>query len=82
MARAVLFAVGYPVAIAVIARFVLVVRERRWRWLAAHHAAVLAIIVGWAIRGSAFGAAVNSAWLVVSSTWYALGRPRRPGPGT
>ena len=71
--EAVLFGVGYPVAVGVIARFVPVVRERRWRWLAAHHAGVLAIVAGWALRGEASAAAANASWLVASSLWYALG---------
>ncbi|HEV2810895.1 MAG TPA: hypothetical protein VGV93_10935, partial [Acidimicrobiales bacterium] len=67
------FGVGYPVAIGVIARFVPVVRERRWRWLAAHHAGVLAIVAGWGLRGEALTAAFNASWLAASSLWYAVG---------
>ncbi len=66
--------VGYPVSLVVIARWVLVVRERRWRWFAAHQAAVVAIVAGWLLRGSRGAAAVNGTWLVVSTAWYALGR--------
>ena len=69
-----LFVVGYPVAIVVIARWVPVVRERRTGWFAAHAAAVVAIIVGWALRRPA-ATVPNIAWLVASTIWYRPGRP-------
>ena len=75
--RIALFAFGYPAAVAVAARFVPVVRERRWRWLALHHAGMAAIVAGWATGGNLPAAAVNSAWLATSSAWYALGGRRR-----
>jgi hypothetical protein len=71
--EAVLLGVGYPLSIGVIARFLPVVRQRRWRWLAAHHLGVAAIVTGWALRGQASAAAVNASWLAASSLWYALG---------
>ena len=74
----VLFGVGYPVAIGVIARFVPVVRQRRWPWLAVHHAGVVAVVAGWALRGEAFAATINASWLAASSLWYALGGKDRP----
>jgi hypothetical protein len=74
-----LFGLGYPVAIAVVSRFVPVVRERRWRWLAAHHVGVAAIIAAWATRRESVPVVVNSTWLVASSAWYVLGaRLSRP----
>jgi len=73
-ARTALLAAGYPLAVGVLARFPAVVRERRWRWLAAHHLGVGAIVAGWALRGRPSAAAVNVAWLVASSAWYAAGR--------
>ena len=80
-----LFGFGYPTSIVVISRFVPVVRERRWRWLAAHHLGMVAIVAGCVSRGTTSGALVNGAWLVVSSAWYAAGgrrslsaRPARP----
>ena len=73
-AQLALFGFGYPASIAVVTRFVPVVRERRWRWLAVHHMGVVALIVAWATRREAVGVAVNSIWLVVSSAWYVLGR--------
>lgn len=75
-----LLAAGYPVSLVVIARWVPVVRERRTAWLLAHHAAVVAIIVGWALRRPV-AVAPNAVWLVVSTAWYGLGgRRSRPEP--
>ena len=68
-----LLGAGYPVAAVVVVRFVPVVRERRWRWLVAHHAGVVAIVAGWATMGKAVPAALNAGWLGVSSLWYARG---------
>ena len=78
-----LFAVGYPAAVVVIARFVPVVRERRLRWLAVHHAGMAAIIAGYAVKGTPSAAAINAAWLAGSTAWYAAGgrrSSRRPAP--
>ena len=78
-AQIVLFGLGYPVSVAVVSRFVPVVRERRWRWLAVHHAGVAAIIAAWATRRESVPVALNSTWLVASSAWYVLGgRVSRP----
>lgn len=74
-----LLGVGYATSVAVLTRFVPVVRERRWRWLAVHHLGVSAIVCGWVLRRATAAAAVNAAWLVVSSAWYVLGG-RRPTP--
>lgn len=73
---AALFVFGYPVSIAVILRFVPVVRERRVKWLVAHDAAVAAIVAGWALRRDWRAVAINSSWLVVANVWYALGGRR------
>jgi len=67
---------GYPVSLVVIARWVPVVRERRWRWFAAHQAGMAAIVVGWLLRGKAAPVALNGSWLVVASFWYGLGGRR------
>lgn len=75
--QAVLFGLGYPASIAVIVRFTAVVRERRWRWLLVHHAGVLAIIAGWALRRRGAGVALNGFWLVASSLWFGLAQRRR-----
>ena len=74
--RAVLFAIGYPVAIVVIVRFVPVVRQQRLRWFAAHEIAVLMIVTGWATDGNWQAVAINATWLVVAAVWY-LGAARR-----
>jgi len=71
-----LFAFGYPVSIVVILRFVPVVRERRWKWFAAHQLAVAAIVTGFVLKGDRRAVAVNSSWLAVSTVWYALGGRR------
>ena len=68
-----LFAFGYPVSIAVILRFVPVVRERRLKWLVAHDLAVAAIVTGWALKGDRRAVAINASWLFAATVWYALG---------
>lgn len=82
----VLLGAGYAASIAVIARFVPVVRERRWRWLVVHHLGVLAVAGGWWAKRRLPAAAVNLSWLFASSAWYVLGGRRRTpptsGPGT
>ncbi len=81
-AEVALFALGYPASIAVITRFVPVVRERRWTWLAVHHLGVAAIIAGWASKRTPAGVLGNAGWLVLSSLWYAAGgRRERAGAG-
>ncbi len=78
LVRALLFGFGYPVSIAVIARFVPVVRERRLRWLVIHHVAVAGIVLGWALDSNWLAAIINASWLISSTLWYALGcRDRR-----
>jgi len=72
-AQIALFGFGYPASIAVISRFVPVVRERRLSWLAVHHVALAAIIAAWATRREGVPVAVNSTWLLASSAWYVLG---------
>jgi hypothetical protein len=76
--RAVLFVIGYPVAIVVIIRFVPVVRRRRLRWFVAHEIAVSMIVSGWALDQDWQAVAINGTWLVVAAVWYVLGgrRPR------
>jgi hypothetical protein len=74
--RAVLFAIGYPVAIVVIIRFVPVVRQRRLRWFAAHEIAVSMIVIGWVTDHDWRAVAINGAWLVIAAVWYVLGGRR------
>lgn len=73
IARATLFAIGYPVSLVVIARWLPVVRERRVRWFVAHEVAVAAIVAGWALDDNQRAVAINGSWLVASAAWYALG---------
>ena len=74
-----LFAFGYPTSIVVILRFVPVVRERRWKWFAAHQLAVAATVTGWALKGDRRAVAINSSWFVVAAVWFAFGgRRARP----
>jgi hypothetical protein len=75
--RVLLFAFGYPVSIAVIARFVPVVRDRRLRWLVIHDAAVACIVLGWAFGSNWQAVVVNATWLTAATIWYVLGG-RRP----
>lgn len=70
-----LLVVGNIVAVAVIARWVPVVRERRTRWFVIHAAAMVAIIAGWALRRPA-AVPLNVVWLVASTVWYWLGGRR------
>ena len=72
-----LFAFGYPTSIAVILRFVPVVRERRLKWLVAHDLAVAAIVAGWALKGDRRAVAINASWLVAANVWYVIGGRRR-----
>ncbi|MGK2948257.1 MAG: hypothetical protein ACSLFP_06765 [Acidimicrobiales bacterium] len=65
-----LFAIGYPASIAVIVRWVPVVREQRWRWFWIHQAAVAAIVAGHALRDSAGGVIVNGTWFVAAAVWF------------
>lgn len=73
IAATALFVFGYPTSIAVIARFVPVVRERRIRWFVLHQVAVAAIVAGWAIRGRTSSVLVNGSWFVSATSWYVLG---------
>ncbi len=68
-----LLVAGYPVSIAVILRWLPVVRERRLAWFAAHEAAVAAIVAGWAIKGDTPSVLINSSWLATAAVWYAVG---------
>jgi hypothetical protein len=74
--RAVLFAIGYPVAIVVIVRFVPVVRERRIRWFVAHEVAVAMIVLGWALDEDWQAVAINGTWLVAAAVWYVAAASR------
>ena len=72
----VLLGVGYPAAVAVLVRWLPVVRERRWRWLAVHHLGMAAIVAGHLTARRPVAAALNGAWLAGASAWYAAGGRR------
>ncbi|MGQ0615519.1 MAG: hypothetical protein ACT4PW_00760 [Acidimicrobiia bacterium] len=67
--------VGYPISIALAARFVPIVRRRQLTQFLAHEAAVGAVVAGWMLRDRFSGVAVNGTWLVGAAVWYARGRP-------
>lgn len=71
-----LFVVGYPLSIAMLTRWVPIVREQRARWLVAHHVGVVCIVAGWAAKGDPAAIAVNSVWLASSTAWYVIGGRR------
>ena len=71
-----LLGAGYAASVAVLTRFVPVVRQRRWRWLVVHHLGVVSIIAGWAVRRQGPAVVVNSCWLALSTVWYLLGGRR------
>ena len=73
-----LFAVGYPVSVAVITRFVPVVRQRRVPWFAAHQLGVAAVVAGWAVERNWPSVAVNGAWLVTATAWWVRGGRSSP----
>jgi hypothetical protein len=74
----VLLALGYPVSVAMIARWIPIVRQRRTRQFALHQAGVGAIVAGWALRGRTQGVVVNGSWWVMAALWYlAAGRRSR-----
>ena len=73
-----LFVVGYPTAVAVIARWVPVVREQRTKWFLIHQAGVAAIVAGHALKDNGQGVLINGAWFVVAAAWYTvIPLPRR-----
>jgi hypothetical protein len=70
-----LFVFGYPTSIAVLARWIPVVRQQRTRWFVAHELAVGAIVAGWVLRHDTQAVTINASWLAVASAWYvAAGR--------
>ena len=70
-----LFVFGYPTSIAVLTRWLPVVRQRRTAWFVAHELAVAAIVAGWTLRRDPMAVAINATWLAVGTTWYvAAGR--------
>ena len=70
-----LFVIGYPVAIVVIARLRAVFRERRTSWFLAEEAATAAIVGGWAIVGRTPAVVINAVWgVALAVAWAVTGR--------
>jgi hypothetical protein len=83
--RLVLHAIGYPVAIVVIARLKAVFRERRTSWFYAEETGTAAIVAGWALVGRWPAVVVNAVWGVGLAFVWHLRRPQappRPDPAT
>ena len=72
-----LFVFGYPTSIAVIVRWLPVVRQRRIWWFVVHEVAVAAIVAGWIIKRDSMSALINGSWLVIAAAWYAAAGLRR-----
>ena len=75
MTAVVLLVVGYPVALAVLARLRFVLTERRVWWFAVLEAAMTSIVVGWLLHGRLLAALFNGAALVaLAVAWLIVGR--------
>ncbi len=72
----VVFPVVYAVACAVIPRFRGVVRHHRTVQFSAHQVAMAAIALGWLVNGSTASAAINGAWFLGATLWWAAARRR------
>jgi hypothetical protein len=77
-----LFIFGYPTSIAVLTRWIPVVREQRTRWLIAHELAVAAIVAGWVLRRDTQAVTINASWLVVGTAWYLIAGRRKARAAT
>lgn len=76
----VLFAIGYPVAIAGIIRLRQMLRDRDVRWFALEEAGTVAIVAGWALRGGRpLAVALNAAWGLGLAVYF-VSVSRRPQP--
>ena len=79
MTAFVLLVIGYPVALAMLARLRPVLAERRVWWFAALEAAMASIVAGWSLRGQSLAALINGAALVgFAIAWLITGRRTRP----
>lgn len=79
MTAIVLLVIGYPLALAVLARLRPVLAERRvWRF-AALEAAMASIVVGWLLHGRPLAALFNgAAFAGLAAAWLITGRRVRP----
>jgi hypothetical protein len=73
-----LLAIGYPLAVGVLARLRPVLAERRVWWFAALEGATASITAGWLLHGRPLPAAVNGAALVgFTIAWLLTGQRAR-----
>jgi len=77
-----LFIFGYPTSIAVLTRWIPVVREQRTRWFVAHELAVAAIVAGWVLRRDTQAVTINASWLVIGTAWYLTAGRRKTKAAT
>ena len=79
--KAVLFVVGYAVAVAVLLRWGTVLRERRWTWFVALELATAMVAAGYALIGNRLGLVLNAAFVVVFALvwWRESSRSDEPG---
>jgi hypothetical protein len=69
--KAILFVVGYGVAVAVLLRWGTVLRERRWTWFVALELATAMVAAGYALIGNRVGFALNAAFvLLFALSWW------------
>lgn len=75
-----LLVVGYPTALAGIARLRPTFRRRDRTWFLIAVGGALCIAAGWALRGREAGIVTNGTWaLVLLVAWWWTGRRRRDG---
>ena len=71
----ILLVVGYAVAVVVLLRTGVVLRERRWRWFVALELATVTVVVGYVLAGKAIGVALNTLnLLVIAGVWVWTGK--------
>jgi len=78
----VLLVIGYPMALAILARLRSVLVERRVWWFAALQVATASIAVGWLLDARPLAALPNGAALVgFAIAWFITGRRARGSAG-
>lgn len=65
-----LIVLGYLAGVAMLADFVPVVDERRFRWLVVHDVGLVLNAIGWLLLGYRALAGVSIAWLAAATAWY------------
>ena len=76
MSAALLIA-GYTVAVGVLLRARVVLRERRWRWFVALEVATATVAAGYAAADVAVGVVLNAANVVLFAVVWWFARPKR-----